>query len=70
MTPLPRQFADLAPNVLIARCVQCRRLAYASELCVTSGAVLQCPNMSEPMSNVAKSSITPCQEAPLARPVI
>jgi hypothetical protein len=48
MTPLPRNFRDLAPNVLIARCVQCKRLAFANELCLTQQAVAVCSNMSEP----------------------
>lgn len=44
MTPLPRTFAALEPNVLIARCVECKVLCYAHELCKNPLEVAVCPN--------------------------
>jgi hypothetical protein len=72
VTPLPRSFAELQPNVLIARCSQCKRLAFASELCQNANAVGVCPNMVivlEPVSNVGMPS-SEAQKASLARPAV
>ena len=66
MTPLPRSFSELQPNVLIARCVQCRRLAFASELCMTLAAIDNCPRMTENL--LAANYAAKGQEAPLVSP--
>jgi hypothetical protein len=70
LTPLPRDFASLQPNVLIARCSQCKRLAFASELCTTQLAVTQCANMSEPQSDAARATGQAGAQAPLASPAL
>lgn len=71
MTPLPRAFSELQPNVLIARCSQCHRLAFASELCTTQQALAVCPNRSEPQNDVgAYRASCAAEKAPLARPAL
>jgi hypothetical protein len=65
MRELPRTFAELEPNVLIARCTECRKLVFADELCRSAMAVANCPN-----TEIYVLSATSQQTTAVAKPVL